>query len=58
MLETLAAIPPIQSAIRVEGESDGCVRIMLDCYLKSTGQLDELLALRGKELVVTLKPSN
>lgn len=57
-MEALAVIPDLQSAIRVDGGEGGCVRIMLDLYLKDPTQLSELLALRGKELVIALRATN
>lgn len=54
MLETLAVIPDLQSAIQVDGGDGGCARIKLDLYLE-VGQLSRLVELRGKELVLSLR---
>tara|TARA_R100001530_G_scaffold13251_1_gene12251 strand:+ start:6423 stop:6599 length:177 start_codon:yes stop_codon:yes gene_type:complete len=55
MLEALAAIPPLQSAIRIDGEDSGCVRIMLDLYFDDPAKIVDLTALRGSELVISLR---
>ena len=57
MLECLAAIPPTASAVKIDGEEGGAVRVTLDCYLTGE-QLEQLIALRGKELVITLRATN
>ena len=55
MLEALAAIPPLQSAIRIDGEDSGCVRLQLDIYLDDPTKIVDLTALRGSELQITLR---
>ena len=54
MLETLAAIPPLKSAILTSGVEDECTALKLDLYLED-GQYDQLKRLRGKRLVVTFR---
>lgn len=50
-----ASLPPIQSAIKVDGGEKGAVRIQLDCYLE---ELNELARLRGKKLEVEIREIN
>lgn len=38
-----ASFPPIQSAIKIEGESGGATRIQLDCFVESIDELKEFL---------------
>ena len=49
-LEFEAALPPIQSAIRIDG-SDEVVRIQLDCY---SADLNKLASFKGKKFFVKL----
>lgn len=54
MIKFLAALPQIQSAIKIGGEGGDCIRIQLDCYL-TPNQIAELVAVRGKELSVSIE---
>lgn len=54
MIDFRAAIPTSASAIRIDGEEQGPVRITLDAYLTGV-QIQELLALRGVEITVSLR---
>ena len=57
MLECLASIPTLQSAIRIDGGDGGCVRVSFDLYFDDPKKLVDLSLLRGKELILSLRPS-
>ena len=53
MVQFNAALPSIQSAIVTSGEAGGQTKIKFDCNLTG-GQYEQLQALRGKSLIVTI----
>jgi hypothetical protein len=48
-----ATIPPMETAVKVHGE--GGMRLSLDIALSNEGAFLPALALRGKNLIVTLR---
>jgi len=53
-MQTIAAIPDLQSAINLGGGEGDAVRLKLDLYL-SPDQVIELMQMRGREITITLE---
>lgn len=56
MIEFIASLPPIQSAILLDGLGDGA-RIKLDISRKYVNAVLELQKLAGKNLKITIEQS-